>query len=346
MLAVCDAGYTYDWELTSRVEGFTTSIQQKKPYSLSPTSSAVLQMLVKLPYRSHFFTVYMDNYVSNIRLFARLLDYGIGACRTVCTSSKDFADILNISKDKAVGLLEWNFATGVVVQEVRNKPSKGKAGQACQWGIPPVKAFLWQDNSTIHLLSTVHSLDSSVWVEKMPQKPRETSTNATAAQKPFAQNQHQKLLPITKIDDDNNQYMGSVDIADQLRSYFSTQRVARCNWLPFFYWLLDTAIINRNRLARTNGSHISHRDFWSSLVTGLLTTAQASLSSPSSPTTSTVFNKPKFKFLYRQRRQFRLHNPTRQSYITNNSLEPKPVGKYGTLQGGHIQVHTLKVTRE
>lgn len=139
--------------------------------------------------------------------------------------------------------------------------------------------------------------------------------------------------------------MGSVDIADQLRSYFSTQRVTQRNWQPFFYWLLDTAIINSYRLARTNGSHISHTNFWSSLVTGLLTTAQASLSSASSPSTSTVFNKPKFKFLYRQRRQFRLCNPTRQFYITNNSLEPKPVGKYGTLQGGHIQVHTVKVTR-
>lgn len=223
VLAVYDAGYTYDWELTSRVEGFATSIHQKKPYPLLPTSSAVLQILVKLPYRSYFFTVYIDNYFSNIRLFACLLDHGIGACRTVCTSSKDFPDILNISKDKAVGILKWNFATGVVVQEVRNKPSKGKAKQACQWGIPPVMAFLWQDNSTVHLLSTVYNLDSSAWVEKMPRKPRETSTNATAAQKPFAQNQHQKLLPIPKIDDDYNQYMGSVDIADQLRSYFSTQ---------------------------------------------------------------------------------------------------------------------------
>jgi len=44
VLAVCDAGYTYNWELTSLVEGFATAIQQKKPYPLSLTSSAVLQM--------------------------------------------------------------------------------------------------------------------------------------------------------------------------------------------------------------------------------------------------------------------------------------------------------------
>jgi len=34
VLAVCDTCYTYDWELTSQVEGFATSVEQKKPYPL------------------------------------------------------------------------------------------------------------------------------------------------------------------------------------------------------------------------------------------------------------------------------------------------------------------------
>jgi len=106
----------------------------------------------------------------------------------VRTSSKDFPNILNISKDKAVGLREWNFATGVVVHEVRDTPRKAKVDQACQCGIPPVMAFLWQDNSTVHQLSTVHNLDCSAWVEIMRRKPRETNTNATAARRPFANN--------------------------------------------------------------------------------------------------------------------------------------------------------------
>ena len=37
VLAVCDAGYTYDWELTSLVKGFATTVQQNKQYPLSPT---------------------------------------------------------------------------------------------------------------------------------------------------------------------------------------------------------------------------------------------------------------------------------------------------------------------
>ncbi|PWW76547.1 hypothetical protein C7212DRAFT_295130 [Tuber magnatum] len=38
--------------------------------------------------------------------------------------------------------------------------------------------------------------------------------------------------------------MRGVDIADQRRSYYSTQlRVVR-TWMPLFFWLLDTSIIN------------------------------------------------------------------------------------------------------
>jgi hypothetical protein len=41
-----------------------------------------------------------------------------------------------------------------------------------------------------------------------------------------------------------NQYMGGVDIADQLWAGFSTQQHRVKPWKPLFYWLLDTLIIN------------------------------------------------------------------------------------------------------
>jgi len=49
VLALCDAGYTFDWKLTSRITSFVSSKQIKKPYPLSPTFSAILQMLTTLP---------------------------------------------------------------------------------------------------------------------------------------------------------------------------------------------------------------------------------------------------------------------------------------------------------
>jgi len=291
VLALCDAGYIFDCELTSRITSFASLKQIKKPYPLSPTSSAVLQMLTTLPYCTHFFTAYMDNYFSNIQLFARLLDFGIGACGTIRCCSKDFPPCLNVNKDKPASMLQWNFATGVKVLEVVDSAKKPKGSQPPKpnrWGIPPVMAFLWQDKNTVHLLSTLHDLEKSTsWVEKLHRKPRETSTNTAAARKPFSEREHRKLLSIPKIDNDYNQYMSSVNIADELRSYFSTQSVAHQNWQPFFYWLLDTGIINSYRLARINGSPTTHHGFRSSLTTSLLTAGNQSSSS-----------KPKLTFLY------------------------------------------------
>ena len=42
--------------------------------------------------------------------------------------------------------------------------------------------------------------------------------------------------------------MGGIDITDQLRSNYSVQQKSLRNWLPLFYRLLDTAIINSYRL--------------------------------------------------------------------------------------------------
>jgi len=48
---------------------------------------------------------------------------------------------------------------------------------------------------------------------------------------------------------DNNLYMGRVDIADQRRSYYFTQLQVVRTWMPIFFWLLDTTIINSFLLA-------------------------------------------------------------------------------------------------
>jgi hypothetical protein len=44
--------------------------------------------------------------------------------------------------------------------------------------------------------------------------------------------------------------MGGVGIADQLHSYYPTQQRASRNWFPYFFWLLDTSIINAYQIQR------------------------------------------------------------------------------------------------
>ena len=53
-----------------------------------------------------------------------------------------------------------------------------------------------------------------------------------------------KTLPIPTFIFYYNLYMCGVDIADQLRSYFNTQRTHRKTWKPLFHFLLDTVLGN------------------------------------------------------------------------------------------------------
>jgi hypothetical protein len=57
-------------------------------------------------------------------------------------------------------------------------------------------------------------------INRLRRRPRLTSTNAVKVRRVF-DNETKKLLPIPKIIDDYNHHMGGVDIADQLRSYYS-----------------------------------------------------------------------------------------------------------------------------
>ncbi|CAG8614778.1 9307_t:CDS:1, partial [Ambispora gerdemannii] len=64
--------------------------------------------------------------------------------------------------------------------------------------------------------------------------------------------------------------MNGMDVADQLRSYYNTQQTTRRNWMPLFFWLLDTTIINTYQIIRTLGSTQEHKEFRHELVWDLI----------------------------------------------------------------------------
>ncbi|KAF9117739.1 hypothetical protein BGW39_001849, partial [Mortierella sp. 14UC] len=55
-------------------------------------------------------------------------------------------------------------------------------------------------------------------------------------------------LLIPKLIDDYNHYMNGVDISDQYRSYYSTQLTVLRTWMPLFFWIFDTTIIDCYRI--------------------------------------------------------------------------------------------------
>jgi hypothetical protein len=65
--------------------------------------------------------------------------------------------------------------------------------------------------------------------------------------------EYRKELDIPLFIDDYNYNMGGVDIANQNREVYETQRRVRRNWWPLFYWILDTAIVNAYHLAFLTG---------------------------------------------------------------------------------------------
>ena len=114
------------------------------------------------------------------------------------------------------------------------------------------------------------------FVNRMRRRPAKTATNAKTSRAMF-DDVATKVLPIPKPIDLYNHYMNGVDVADQLRCYYNTQRVCNKTWKPLWHWLLDTTVTNSYKIANTTEErsyaelkkHNAHKQFRTDLVTGL-----------------------------------------------------------------------------
>jgi len=214
-------------ERKARSKGFT------------PTSQAVCHVIFQLPFHRFQFNIYMDNYFSSIPLFQHLRDHGIGAAGTTRPGRHDFPAELALDKSVARRILEWNHLSGTLVNGV--------------W------SALWQDNNTVLFLTTIHDLRQLVLANRL--RPKKCSTNAISARKPFGEFEYRKLLPIPEMIDDYNQFMGGVDIADQLRSNYPTHQKSQRTWLPLWFWALDTTVSNCYVINKHLTPDQSHKEF-------------------------------------------------------------------------------------
>jgi hypothetical protein len=243
ILALCDnSGYTYSFMFTSRIK----ENPLEKVTSLSKIGCEVYHLIKSLP-DNMAFNIYMDNYFSSINLFNFLRQKKIGACGTVRTSSSKFPKELKVEKKQ----LDWDILSGVVVDNVLS--------------------IFWMDNGPVTMLSTIHEITGpeSRKVTKR-KRPRYTSTNANKVREVFG-DEVEKFLPIPTVIDDYNHFMGGVDVADQYRHYYNTQITARRTWVPIFFWLLDTAIVDSFLIYNKCNGKLSHKEFRLSLAWNLVT---------------------------------------------------------------------------
>jgi len=262
ILALCWKGYTWNWLYTSRVSG----IAAQQPYTgsvhLTPTSAAICEMIKTLPYTSNLFNVYMDNYFTNVPLFQVLCSHGIGACGTAWKNKNAFPPELHNDYPN----LPWNHLCGAQIGSYEN----------------PVLVLQWEDSGSVHMLTTIHRITEHVNRER--KKPRTTSTNATITCRAFQPSSQRQVFAIPQVIDDYNQFINGVDRADQLRASYPSQLKVQRNWLPLFYWLLDTSIVNSFILFRLLHPQARHRAFRIDLVRSLYTYSSPSIA-PVKPST-------------------------------------------------------------
>ena len=223
VFATCDHGYTLNWRFYPPSCGIShLSPFYQEMIGISASTVATVYQLVEqtLPYHTHDFIVFTDNLFSTSDLFTKLRLMGVGACGTSRVQKDRYPEYC-ISPE----VMPWN--------SVFSGQVTGTNGA--------VLAAEWQDNSQVHMLTTVHNLHD--WVKRNRKRPRLTSTNGPLIRPVFG-NQHTMPAPIPHMIDNYNLYKGGVDIADQYRCYFFTQLIARHNWLPFFFWLLDISVVN------------------------------------------------------------------------------------------------------
>ena len=123
--------------------------------------------------------------------------------------------------------------------------------------------IIWQDQKVVKLMSTIH--DGTRYQLRPRRRPKNTSTMTAgtraifelpsmppvhhepghivveAAQRFFAR---KLALPVILPINNYNYNINGVDIADQLRAEITMYRITRRSWFPYWFWLLDTTIIN------------------------------------------------------------------------------------------------------
>ena len=96
-------------------------------------------------------------------------------------------------------------------------------------------------------MSTVSNATKTVLRPR--RRPGVGATSYATSKRAFGCGEAVKDLPVPSFIHEYNHYMNSVDEADQLRSYYHTQRSHYNAWKPLWHWLLDLAVINAYKLS-------------------------------------------------------------------------------------------------
>jgi hypothetical protein len=214
------------------------------------------------------YIAWLDNLFTSVPLLTELWHAGYGATGTARINSGITQALVDRKKeDKKRDRIEWGNI--VQVPSINNR----------------IVQSAWKDNAIVLMLSTTHPpLDCTISGPEMDRqdqsiirkrkRPKETSSAARTARKPFG-NSSTKDLRIPKVYDDYNYNMGGVDIADQLRGGMGGfRRIRRGGWRALWHFLLNLTLVNSFLLSGFK----SQFEFRNALIRQLLEKGSESIS--------------------------------------------------------------------
>ena len=282
VLANC--GYVLDWLYHCKgVDKGPVDLNNffTKKLGFSKTQAVVLNLLSQHGINDDFqHIVWLDNLFTSSRLLTQLEDDGFGAAGTVRTTrtereNKEAKDGTKAQQKE----LEKEINRGL---DPQLSDLKLKHNLQLEWGKlytclsedQRVLQMAWKDQNVVLFMSTVSNGRDTK--SRFRRRPTKTATNARTSRAPFL-GKEIKMLDIPEFIDTYNHFMNGVDVADQLRSYYNTQRIHFKTWKPLWHFLLDTTITNAYKIAhcrpeRPNAEpweDLSHKRFRTRLASQL-----------------------------------------------------------------------------
>ena len=234
---LANEGYVLDWIYHAKGSSKNEGPQDlcdfwTKHLGFNQTQAVVLDLVTQEGIaRNHAHIIWLDNLFTSARLLSQLDIEGFGAAGTVRTTTT--------SRE------ELEAKHGTKAQKKSQEPNRGldrrlvdlrtRWNTSIEWGQlygsltsdKRVAQFAWKDQNVVLFMSTVS--DARETISRLRRRPAKTATNAYTSR---------------AFIDMYNHHMNGVDNADQLRYYYSTQRVHFKNWKPLWHFLLDTTVVN------------------------------------------------------------------------------------------------------
>lgn len=300
---LANQGYVLDWLFHIKGQNKGDGPQDLDDYwtnwlGFTKTQAIVLDLVSQDGIsKDHFHIIWLDNLFTSARLLTRLEDKGFGAAETVRTSTTRREDIEATDGTQAQRTsTEPNRGLDSRLLDLRNKWNAG-----IDWGKlygylsedKRVLELAWKDQNVVLFMTTVSNGQKKV--KRLRRRPAKTATNARTSRAVFGHDKARKELLIPEFIDQYNHYMNGVDNADQLRCYYSTQKVHLKSWKPLWHFLLDTTITNSYKIAHYNvpkrvqkasWNSQGHREFRIQLATQLFEHSERISGIPSTPKVS------------------------------------------------------------